>query len=372
MTRSSFIIIIYCLVSFPSLLIPINCYEYDHLSLPNRQEYGLFIFGDSLFDAGNNNYINTTTDFQANFWPYGESFFDSPTGRFSDGRLIPDFIAEYANLPLIPTFLPSNKHRQFTYGVNFASGGAGALAATHQGYVIDLKTQLNYFKIVDKKLKQKLGIAGAKTLLSKSVYLFSVGGNDYFTLFTANSSKIQSKNEYVGMVIGNLTTSIKEIYKKGGRKFGFANLLPLGCIPGMKVLLPGNRGCCVEEAQELVRLHNKALSRLLQELETQLQGFRYANHDFYTSLSQRINNPSKYGFKDATACCGSGPYRGIYSCGGKRGIEEYELCENPDEYLFYDSDHSSEKAYKQIAELMWNGTPTETGPYNLRMLFDQI
>lgn len=170
MTRSSFIIIIYCLVSFPSLLIPINCYEYDHLSLPNRQEYGLFIFGDSLFDAGNNNYINTTTDFQANFWPYGESFFDSPTGRFSDGRLIPDFIgistyicwkfsfflfytwnwinsldlilfhywsvtAEYANLPLIPTFLPSNKHRQFTYGVNFASGGAGALAATHQGYV---------------------------------------------------------------------------------------------------------------------------------------------------------------------------------------------------------------------------------------------
>ncbi|KAH7865784.1 hypothetical protein Vadar_011163 [Vaccinium darrowii] len=52
----------------------------------------LFVFGDSLYDPGNNNYINTTTDFQANFWPYGESFFDHPTGRFSDGRLIPDSI----------------------------------------------------------------------------------------------------------------------------------------------------------------------------------------------------------------------------------------------------------------------------------------
>lgn len=55
----------------------------------------LFIFGDSLFDAGNNNYINTP--FQSNFWPYGETFFNFPTGRFSDGRLIPDFIGTKFN-----------------------------------------------------------------------------------------------------------------------------------------------------------------------------------------------------------------------------------------------------------------------------------
>lgn len=57
-----------------------------------RSSGGLFVFGDSLFDPGNNNYINTTTQFQANWWPYGESFFNPPTGRFCDGRIIPDFI----------------------------------------------------------------------------------------------------------------------------------------------------------------------------------------------------------------------------------------------------------------------------------------
>lgn len=77
------------------LIISINCQDDHILSLPRRQ-VALFIFGDSLFDAGINNYINTTTDYQANFWPYGESFFDYPTGRFSDGRLIPDFIGIYA------------------------------------------------------------------------------------------------------------------------------------------------------------------------------------------------------------------------------------------------------------------------------------
>ena len=44
---------------------------------PNQQPApALFIFGDSFFDAGNSNFINTTTDYQAKFWPYGETFFD--------------------------------------------------------------------------------------------------------------------------------------------------------------------------------------------------------------------------------------------------------------------------------------------------------
>ena len=65
-------------------------------SLPHqpKKHATLFIFGDSLYDAGNNNYINTTTDYQANFWPYGETFFGYPAGRFLDGRLIPDFIGK--------------------------------------------------------------------------------------------------------------------------------------------------------------------------------------------------------------------------------------------------------------------------------------
>lgn len=59
-----------------------------------RKNVALFVFGDSFLDAGNNNYINTTTLDQANFWPYGETYFKFPTGRFSDGRLMSDFIGK--------------------------------------------------------------------------------------------------------------------------------------------------------------------------------------------------------------------------------------------------------------------------------------
>lgn len=55
----------------------------------------LSVFGDSILDNGNNNYIKTTTDYQSNWWPYGKSFFKYPTGRPSDGRLISDFIGTH-------------------------------------------------------------------------------------------------------------------------------------------------------------------------------------------------------------------------------------------------------------------------------------
>jgi hypothetical protein len=79
--------------------------------------------------------------------------------------------------------------------------------------VIDLHTQLSYFKKVDTLLKRKIGEAQAKKLLSKAIYLFSIGSNDYLAPFTTNSSVLQSYSheEYADMVIGNLTTVIKVI-----------------------------------------------------------------------------------------------------------------------------------------------------------------
>ncbi|XAR49846.1 hypothetical protein NMG60_11004004 [Bertholletia excelsa] len=357
-------------VHFTFLLIQSS--SQAHLPQP-QNHVALFIFGDSLFDAGNNNYINTTTSFQANFEPYGETFFHHPTGRFSNGRLIPDFIAEHAKLPLLPPYkLPGN--HQFTHGVNFASAGAGALSQTYAGMVIDLKTQLVYLKNVKKMLEQKLGEAEADKFLSRAVYLLSIGSNDYLFPFVTNmTSQIYSREEFVGMVIGNLTAVVEGIYKAGGRKFGFVNLTPLGCAPFMRLLNIANGGECVEEATAFAKLHNIALSKVLRRLERRLHGFKYSYFDFYTTSSEILNNPSKYGFKEVnSACCGSGPFRGLNSCGGKRGVMEYELCSNPREYVFFDFEHPTEMVYQQTAQLIWSGTSDVVSPYNLKTFFEQV
>ncbi|KAK7275519.1 hypothetical protein RIF29_16638 [Crotalaria pallida] len=352
------------LVLYANLYMATLCHSF---CLP-EEHTALFIFGDSMFDVGNNNYINTTTDMQANFWPYGETSFKYPTGRPSDGRLIPDFIAEYAKMSFIPPYLQPGYH-QYTDGANFASAGAGALIETNRGMVIDLKSQLKHFIEVEKLVKLELGDTEARRLLSRALYLFSIGSNDYLAPFISNSTTLQKHpiEVYVNMVIGNLTTEIK----KGGRKFGFLNLPPLGCLPVMKALVPGTKDGCLEEATKFTQLHDDALRKVLQYQETRLKGFQYSYIDFYSSYSERMNNPSKYGFKEGNiACCGGGPYKGFQSCGGKRSVKEFELCEDVEEYVIFDAVHPTEKTYQQIAELMWNGDHEVAGPYNLRELYE--
>ncbi|TXG61708.1 hypothetical protein EZV62_013071 [Acer yangbiense] len=334
-----------------------------------------FIFGDSSVDPGNNNYINTIPENQANYKPYGQNgFFQRPTGRFSDGRVIVDFIAEYAKLPLIPPFFEPSA--DCTNGANFASGGAGVLPETNQGMVIDLPTQLKNFEVVQKSLIEKLGEAEAEKVISEAVYLISIGSNDYMGGYLGNPKMQETYNyqTYIGMVIGNLTQTIQVLYKKGGRKFGFLSLTPLGCLPALRALNPkaSEEGGCFEAASALALAHNNALKTVLTSLEQIFKGFKYCYSNFYNWLDDRINHPSKYGFKDGiNACCGYGPYGGIFTCGGTKEVKEYELCENAEDYVWWDSFHPTEKIHEQFAKALWNGEPEPepVGSYNLQRLF---
>lgn len=67
----------------------------------NNSVPAAFVFGDSTVDPGNNNYINTI--FRSNFPPYGLDFpHQTPTGRFTDGRLTTDFIGKLKHvLPFV-------------------------------------------------------------------------------------------------------------------------------------------------------------------------------------------------------------------------------------------------------------------------------
>jgi phospholipase/lecithinase/hemolysin len=61
--------------------------------VPQAEARAFFVFGDSLVDNGNNNYLATTA--RADSPPYGIDYpTRRPTGRFSNGLNIPDFISK--------------------------------------------------------------------------------------------------------------------------------------------------------------------------------------------------------------------------------------------------------------------------------------
>lgn len=58
-----------------------------------RNFKSIISFGDSIADTGNLLGLSDPNHLpQVAFLPYGETFFHHPTGRFSNGRLIIDFI----------------------------------------------------------------------------------------------------------------------------------------------------------------------------------------------------------------------------------------------------------------------------------------
>jgi len=77
--------------------------------------------------------------------------------------------------------------------------------------VIDLPTQLSNFEEVRKSLAEKLGEEKAKELISEAVYFISIGSNDYMGGYLGNPKMQESYNpeQYIGMVIGNLTQAIQ-------------------------------------------------------------------------------------------------------------------------------------------------------------------
>lgn len=90
-TRSKFVLYLTVTI-YVTLFSPMQCYDIKNHKL-------LIVIGDSLFDTGNNQYLpwNKGVNTTGSVWPYGITFFHKPTGRISDGRLVPDFIGAYVS-----------------------------------------------------------------------------------------------------------------------------------------------------------------------------------------------------------------------------------------------------------------------------------
>ncbi|KAL5745624.1 hypothetical protein ACOSP7_026770 [Xanthoceras sorbifolium] len=91
----------------------------------------MFVFGSSLVDNGNNNFLENSLA-RADYLPYGVDFPWGPSGRFTNGKNVIDLLGEKLKLPsLIPTFSDSStKGTKIVHGVNFASAASGILDDT--------------------------------------------------------------------------------------------------------------------------------------------------------------------------------------------------------------------------------------------------
>ncbi|KAJ9686586.1 hypothetical protein PVL29_015453 [Vitis rotundifolia] len=311
----------------------------------------LIVFGDSTVDAGNNNQISTVL--KSNFVPYGRDFAGGrPTGRFSNGRIPPDFISEAFGLkPTVPAYLDPNYNiSDFATGVNFASAGTGYDNQTSDVLsVIPLWKELEYYKEYQKKLRAYLGEEKANEILSESLYLMSLGTNDFlenYYIFSGRPSQYTVR-QYEDFLVGIAGNFIKEIYSLGARKVSLGGLPPMGCLPLERTTNFFGGSECIERYNNVAMEFNGKLNTLVGKLNKQLPGIKVVLSNPYSILLQIIRKPSSYGYENAAvACCATGMFEMGYLC------NRYDMltCSDASKYVFWDSFHPTEKTNSIISD----------------------
>ncbi|OMO83521.1 Lipase, GDSL [Corchorus olitorius] len=323
-TFSVFVILfLYCCVENEAALV-----------LPNNETIpAIFVFGDSIVDPGNNN--NLPTIAKGNFLPYGRDFKDGPTGRFSNGRVPSDFIAEeFGVKDLVPAYLdPKLTIQDLLTGVSFASGAAGYDPITNQlANVISLPGQLDLFKESITKIKSAVGEEKAATIISKAIYIVVCGSNDVANTYFA--------------------TPIRRPHYDFNSYTDFAASYAQQFL--QRTIGGGKNRDCYDDENELARLFNDKLSGVVDSLKAtyNLPDTKIIFLDIYYPLLSLIENGAKYGFKVFNkGCCGTGLLEASIFC---NPLSIPLSCPDASIYVFWDGYHPSEKAYSILVPIIIN------------------
>ncbi|KAL0298563.1 UNVERIFIED_CONTAM: GDSL esterase/lipase [Sesamum radiatum] len=313
-----------------------------------------FVFGDSLVDNGNNNYLATTA--RADAPPYGIDYpTHRPTGRFSNGHNIPDLISEQMGWEAtLPYLNPELNGQKLLVGANFASAGVGVLNDTGFQFVniIRIYEQLNFFQQYQQRVSALIGEEQTKKLVKESLVLMTLGGNDfvnnyYLVPYSARSRQFPLP-KYVPYVISEYKKVLQRLYDLGPRRVIVTGTGPLGCVPA-ELALHSTNGECAEELQKAAALFNPQLVQMLNELNEELGSTVFIAANTNQMHMDFISNPQAFG-----------PYNGLGLC-----TPFSNLCPNRDLYVFWDPFHPSERANKLIVQQILAGSTAYMHPMNL-------
>lgn len=294
-----------------SLLLPVKA---------NAAQFSnLFVFGDSLSDTGN--VFNVSNGFIPPDPPYSN-------GRFTNGLNWIDYLAQDLGLEVNP--ITGNVDP--TKGINFAFGGAttgkdNTLALTFPQLQSLPGLQGEMGKIGEIELFQGFLQQTQQNADPNALYIIWIGANDYlptegtFVPFTDPT-----------VPIDNISKAVNSLTAIGAKNIMLVNLPDMGKAPlalAIDAQVPGTSAALTA----LTQAHNAALNNLEKSLAPDINLISFDINSLFNGV---INNPGQFGLSDVTNPC-------LVS------IDPSIVCSNPDQFLFWDSQHPTTKAHQLIA-----------------------
>ncbi|KAJ6694116.1 hypothetical protein OIU85_004859 [Salix viminalis] len=183
--------------------------------------------------------------------------------------------------------------------------------------------------------------------LTNSLFIVVASSDDIAnTYFTLRARALQyDVPAYTDLMANSASSFVQELYELGARRIGVFSAPPVGCVPSQRTLAGGAERECAENLNEAAKIFNSKLSKKLDSLASSLPSGRFVYMDIYNPLLDLIQNPRKYGFQVADkGCCGTGTLEVSILCNQYTS----ETCADVSDYVFWDSYHPTEGAYKAL------------------------
>ncbi|KAK3226796.1 hypothetical protein Dsin_006658 [Dipteronia sinensis] len=297
-------------------------HHHKHRHLFDFKLSKLFVFGDSYADTGN---LGRSV---GRSWkePYGITFPGKPTGRFSSGRVLTDYLAKFVGIKSpIPYKLRRVGGKYLTNGMNFAYGGTGVFQSTSP--LPNMTTQIGFFQ----------------QLIKEEVY---------------NSLEIQQSSaailgfpSFITQVVKELVLNLKRIQGLGLKKVAVTTLQPSGCVPQITVASSFQK--CNGTLNSLASFHNLLLKQSVAKLNNETKETTIVIIDLYSAFMTVFNNKSDHlgssKFENPLKPCCVGISNGDL-CGNvdESGTKKYKVCENPEAAFFWDTVHPTQEGWRSV------------------------
>ncbi|KAI3462807.1 hypothetical protein Pfo_019470 [Paulownia fortunei] len=331
----------------------------------------VFNFGDSNSDTG-----NLVAGLAERLDPpNGQTYFQKPSGRFCDGRLIIDFLMDAMDLPFLNAYLEAIGSPSFRRGCNFAAAGSTTLPATATSVSpFSFRIQVAQFirfraKVQDIQAQTRKfdKYIPAQDYFQKALYMFDIGQNDLAGAFY--SKTLDQTLALIPTILSEFEDGVEKLYDGGARNFWIHNTGPLGCLPQNIVKFGTDPSKldelgCVSSHSQASRLLNLQLHALCKKLQGQYPEANVTYVDIFAIKSNLIANYSRYGFEQPLmACCGyGGPplnYHSRIACGQTKVLNGSSVtakgCNDSTEYVNWDGIHYTEAANQYVASQILTG-----------------